>query len=99
MRRCSICGFKNEKFAPHPFKLHVRKEHNRWSYFKYILYLHQKDEDTFTGLEQYVWNLIKSTNVREQILWFPVGKALSLNGQEADVGGEEEEEEEDGEDE
>jgi len=90
--------FGTKKFLPpNPFRYHVKKEHNRWSYFKYILYLHEKDEDTFTGLEQYVWDLISSTNVRDQISWFPLGTALSLGGSDGkqdDNGDEENEEEE-----
>ena len=74
-------------------------QHNRWSYFKYILYLHEKDEDTFTGLEQYVWKLINSEKLSDQIRWFPNGKALSLGDAEAGEEDEEHEEEEDGGDE
>lgn len=52
-------------------------QHNRWSYFKYILYLHEKDEDKYTGLEDYVWDLVDSDNARDQIRWFPTGTALN----------------------
>ena len=77
-------------------------QHNRWSYFKYILYLHEKDEDTYTGLEQYVWKLINSAKLSDQIRWFPIRKALSLGNEaqdeEDDFGDEEHEEDEDEED-
>ena len=84
-------------------------QHNRWSYFKYILYLHEKDEDTYTGLEQYVWKLINSAKLSDQIRWFPLRRALSLKKEEEgeednfedeedeDGGDEDEEEEEEGE--
>jgi len=66
-----------------------------------MLYLHEKDEDTYTGLEQYVWDLINSTNIRDQIRWFPMGKALSLEARREDDDGQEEEDgnEDEGEDE
>merc|ERR1712048_148787 len=80
--QCTICGLFSSKFVPsplqpNPFRRHVKKEHNRWSYFKYMLYLEEKDEDKYTGLEDYVWDLIKSTNARDQIRWFPTGVALN----------------------
>merc|ERR1712187_1093324 len=80
---------------PKRFAHHIKKEHNRWSYFKYMLYLDEKDEDTYTGLEQYVWDLINSKNARDQIRWFPSGKALSLSAREADENNGDEDEEED----
>ena len=78
-------------------------QQNRWSYFKYILYLHEKDEDTYTGLEQYVWKLINSAKLSDQIRWFPLRRALSLKkeeeGEEDNFEDEEDEEDEDGGDE
>ena len=67
-----------------------------------MLYLDEKDEDTYTGLEQYVWDLISSTNARDQIRWFPAGKAGSLPEDEAgsreDENDDDEEDEEDDDD-
>merc|ERR1712187_176116 len=44
--RCTICGYGMEDFqklGKGVFKrVHVKKEHNRWSYFKYWLYLLEK---------------------------------------------------------
>ena len=75
-------------------------QHNRWSYFKYILYLHEKDEDTYTGLEQYVWKLINSAKLSDQIRWFPLRRALSLKKEEeGEEDNFEDEEDEDGGDE
>jgi hypothetical protein len=66
------------------------------------LYLHEKDEDTYTGLEQYVWKLINSAKLSDQIRWFPLRRALSLKKEEEgeeDNFEDEEDEEEDGGDE
>jgi len=100
-QRCTICGIWTKSFVvPNSFRKHVKKEHNRWSYFKYILYLHEKDEDTYTGLEQYVWKLINSAKLSDQIRWFPLRRALSLKKEEeGEEDNFEDEEDEDGGDE
>ena len=64
-----------------------------------MLYLHEKDEDTYTGLEDYVWDLISSKNARDQIRWFPAGTALAYEKKKKGDEGDKSDADEDDEDE
>merc|ERR1712187_550059 len=64
--------------SPHLLCTRSCNQHNRWSYFKYWLYLVEKDPDDFNGVEQYVWDLLRSGHSNDRIKWMPLDRSLCL---------------------
>jgi len=73
---CFICSNTSDVFQRQAsgFKPHTKYEHNPWNYLFYFIYLDHKDPDEYTHAEQYISDL-KAEN---EIDFFPVGKAISL---------------------
>lgn len=76
---CFICGIDKQVFdrasdKPEGFNIHVKYDHNMWSYLYFIFLLWEQDKDDDDGLEQYVRRAIEAND----IAWFPMNKAIRL---------------------
>jgi inositol 1,4,5-triphosphate receptor type 1 len=76
--RCLICGLTSDEFerVGNSFKDHVRVEHNVWNYLYYFMYLHYRDPNDYSSLEQFIAIDIKSAD--GQYDFYPVGRALQF---------------------
>jgi len=74
---CFICSINRTTFdrQGNGFDVHIRTEHYIWYYLYYIVYLNHKLASEFTGIEQYVYEKIKTNDIS----WFPMNKALVID--------------------
>jgi len=85
---CFICGLERATFDKHAtggFEEHVRSHtgaHCMWNYLYFIVYLQEKDLTTFTGPEQYVFQLLRDKDLR----WLPQHRCIALD-QDKEVSG------------
>uniref|UniRef100_A0A7S3GFC4 Uncharacterized protein n=2 Tax=Palpitomonas bilix TaxID=652834 RepID=A0A7S3GFC4_9EUKA len=81
---CFICALESSVFerksTTGDFFYHVKYEHHMWDYLAFIVYLQEKPETEYTGMESYVSQLM--TN-RDQS-WVPNNRALCLPEEEDD---------------
>lgn len=58
---CLVCSLNRSAFENKrvTFEQHIKKEHNIWNYFFFIVLLKVKDPTDFTGPESYVYEMIK----------------------------------------
>ena len=80
---CFICGIDKQVFdrasdTNDGFKIHIKGEQNMWNYFYFILYIWEQDKDDDDGLEHFVRHCIEDNDIK----WFPMNKAMSLNNVE-----------------
>jgi len=76
---CFICGLTRSVIEEGAdFDLHVKSEHNPWSYVFFFRYLAHKDERDASLVEREVMRAIKRHNYD----WVPLKKALCLKGVE-----------------
>jgi hypothetical protein len=65
-----------------------------WNYVYFLIFIHDKDKNDFTGIEQYLYKLIsnddKETGIGD-ISFFPILRSLSLEqkGSNDDIGDDE----------
>ena len=84
---CFICGQSKQKFdraanSPDGFKDHIKNDHNMWSYLAFVFFVWEQDKDDDDGLEYYVRQKV---DVKNEITWFPINKAMRLDDRESDV--------------
>ena len=77
---CFICGISKQTFdraanSPTGFQMHIKKDHNMWAYFNFIVFVWEQDKDDDDGLEYFVRHKIEDN----EITWFPMGKAMRLD--------------------
>ncbi|EGR32730.1 hypothetical protein IMG5_072330, partial [Ichthyophthirius multifiliis] len=74
--KCFICNLERDVFENQGlnFKKHRKKEHNIWNYIYYIVYLQQKDKNSFNGTDYYIQNKLKN----DDITWYPIGRAIQI---------------------
>ena len=80
--RCFICGIEASTFnnyLPGGFEAHHHGAHDMWNYFYFLLHLHSKPSDEFTGPESYVWDHLQ----RRDIAFIPMGKSMDLSAHTA----------------
>lgn len=81
---CFICGIEQLTFdrydSSHGFFKHIRTEHNMWNYLYFFIYLWEQDKDDDDGMEQFVRRCLD----KNDIAWFPIGRALCLNQESRD---------------
>jgi len=79
---CFICSINRSTFdrQGNGFEVHIRTEHYIWYYLYYIVYLKHKKVSEFTGIEQYVYEKIKLSDIS----WFPMNKALVIDVDDED---------------
>jgi len=71
--QCFVCGFTREAYEDLPdfdgpsFDKHKDTDHNYWHYVYFFVYLKQKKETDFRGVETYVWRMLQ----RENAGWVP----------------------------
>jgi hypothetical protein len=68
---CFICGIERSKFE-NDWQQHYKFQHNMWDYIYFIALLDMKDEEEYTGEEQYVAQEI----AKKKVTWMPMGRAL-----------------------
>ncbi|KAI8801212.1 hypothetical protein BJ742DRAFT_877937 [Cladochytrium replicatum] len=77
---CFICSIHASEFQRRTkgFEYHIRYEHNLWHYLAFLLHLKIKDPTEYTSHESFI-----AEKLAEQDLnWFPIDRALSLNRKE-----------------
>ena len=81
--QCFICSIDRSDFDAHFnergqqngfIRSHVMQEHNMWNYLFFIIYLREKDETDFTGIDSFVMECLE----RKDVSWVPRGRALCL---------------------
>ncbi|KAJ3106266.1 hypothetical protein HDU97_006717 [Phlyctochytrium planicorne] len=79
---CFICSIHASEFQRHSrgFDYHIKHEHNIWHYLFFLVHLQTKDPTELTSHETYVTELL----LKNDISFFPVNRAMSLNRQESD---------------
>ncbi|XP_065833160.1 inositol 1,4,5-trisphosphate-gated calcium channel ITPR1-like isoform X3 [Oscarella lobularis] len=77
---CFICGNPSFEFEKKGkgFEYHVKKEHNMWAYFFFFIHLSEKLPNDYTSIERYVAQKLE----KNEIDFFPLSKAMSLNDEE-----------------
>jgi hypothetical protein len=75
-----MCGIDKQVFdrasaEPDGFEVHIKSDHNMWSYLYFIFMLWEQDKDDDDGLEQYVRRAIEASDIS----WFPLNKAIRLD--------------------
>ena len=80
---CFICTIKNYEFEQRAsgFQNHVRTDHHMWNYLFYMIYLMNKDPTEYSSHENYIAKVLEADN--DVVTFFPINKALSLDGNEA----------------
>jgi inositol 1,4,5-triphosphate receptor type 1 len=71
---CFICSIDRYTFDRYTdgFANHITCEHNMWQYVFFLVYLHQKDPNNYTGAESHVDTLVKKNDAA----WFPVNQVI-----------------------
>lgn len=80
--RCFVCNMPRELFERHHinFMTHVKRDHNMWKYTYYIMYLKEKKQTKYTGIEAYIISLVDSS----KISYFPMNRAIQMVDTEED---------------
>eukprot|EP01059_Diplonema_ambulator_P003616 TRINITY_DN13321_c0_g1_i1.p1 TRINITY_DN13321_c0_g1~~TRINITY_DN13321_c0_g1_i1.p1 ORF type:complete len:2760 (+),score=851.69 TRINITY_DN13321_c0_g1_i1:58-8337(+) len=81
--KCFICGmersvFDREAGTQGGFEHHYKNEHNMWTYLLFLHYISEKDVDSLTGQEKYVYDMVNEKDPG----FLPIGKALVLRSQD-----------------
>lgn len=66
--------FDNKANLKIKFDKHTRQDHYMWNYVFFLVYLYRKDSTEYTGIEQYIADLIE----RDDLSFFPVLRSLVL---------------------
>jgi len=74
---CAICSIDRTTFdrQGNGFDYHTQIEHNIWFYLYFMVYLKTKVQSEFSGIEQYIYKKIISSDIN----WFPMSKAICLD--------------------
>jgi len=80
---CTMCGLERADLDRNGsgFDQHIKLEHNMWKYLAYVVYIDQKDQNDYTGLESYVSEMIEE----EDMNFYPLDKALCMEEEEEEV--------------
>lgn len=78
--KCFICGKERGEYdvlleERDRYPSHIENQHNKWNYVYYLGYLLDKDENDYTGNEQYIAELFQ----KKELSWFPQGQSISLS--------------------
>ena len=76
MNTCFICGLNKSQFDSRSsgWSAHVFQDHNAYAYMFYVFYLQEKKMSHCDGLEKFVKEKMRASNVD----FFPLNKALEL---------------------
>lgn len=78
---CTICSIDRHDFdraTSAGFDGHVRLEHNMWNYLYFMSHLRLTNPTEMNGVETHVETQVDD----DEVGWFPLHKALSLNATE-----------------
>jgi len=70
---CFVCNLSQSKLDS-AFEWHCNNEHNLWDYLYFIFYLRARDHTLYTGPEQRVAQMLKTSDIG----FFPVGRTFSM---------------------
>ncbi|KAL9647381.1 hypothetical protein ABK040_011745 [Willaertia magna] len=75
--KCFICNNEKTRFDIHAnqgitFEKHIKEEHYMWNYVYFLIYLTEKPNDEYTGIEQYI------ANDKSGIGFFPTLRSRTL---------------------
>jgi len=75
---CFICGLSRSEFERYGrFEDHIYKEHYKWQYIAYLVYLKEKAKlfsTEFTDIEDYVADRCR----KKDFIWIPIGRSRTL---------------------
>lgn len=82
-KKCFICDVEKARFdiVSHKgidFEYHRHKEHELWDYVAYLIYLTDKSSTDYSGMEQYLANLIIKKDSVADLSFFPCLRAMVL---------------------
>lgn len=75
--KCFICGLQRdyiEKNTVQGFLHHIENDHNEWNYILFIVYLLDKKETEYSGIESY----IREQYDKDDLVWIPNKVSLSI---------------------
>lgn len=89
---CFICNIPRTTFDQkgEGFETHVAYDHNMWAYVNFLVHIRLKEKTELTGLESDVWAKIVESNTS----FFPLHKALCVEGHDVEEEREKQEAEE-----
>lgn len=78
--QCFVCGFERKVYEDKgildpPFDTHKNKDHNKWSYLHFVIYLRKKNKSDYTGVESAVSKSLDNDDVS----WVPVRNSFALS--------------------
>ena len=73
---CFICNYERKDFEQKDksFAYHIKIEHNIWSYLYYVIYILEKSERDYNGIE----SLVRMKYEEKSTEWFPIGRTNYL---------------------
>mmetsp|Transcript_43362 Transcript_43362/g.80259 ORF Transcript_43362/g.80259 Transcript_43362/m.80259 type:complete len:217 (-) Transcript_43362:148-798(-) len=86
--QCFVCGLTRaayddmslgKKYAT--FKQHTTLDHDAWTYVAYLVYLRQKDETEYNGIEAYVVSSVEKRSTD----WIPNGTSAAIEAHGKDA--------------
>jgi len=83
---CFICGFHRAAYddvgilSP-TFDNHVKADHNVWNYLYFVMYLRDKDETEFSGVETYVQRMLHKSDQN----WIPSRTSFAVEHYKAET--------------
>jgi hypothetical protein len=79
MSTCFICSIPKDDFEKNGlnFRKHVREEHNMWKYLWFKIYLENKDQLSYSAIENHAYEMMKSDSGYARLV--PIKKSLSLH--------------------
>jgi hypothetical protein len=90
---CFVCGYTRAQYDDIPnfhgahFDFHRDTTHHYWLYVYYFIYLRNKDQEEFSGVESYVWSELE----KDSLAWIPVKGSAAIQAARAFVEDEERE--------
>lgn len=77
--QCFICDIHKNRFDPKAsegitFQNHINNEHGIWDYISFLIYLSEKETTEFTGIEQYLYEMVE----KKDLTFFPVLRSMAL---------------------
>jgi len=82
--RCFICSNEMELFKRQgvDFRSHIENDHNIWHYLYFFVYLKEQFHKHDTELSESECELQEKINKRQFLSFFPIERAVSLQGEE-----------------
>lgn len=81
--KCFICDIHKNRFDPKAsegitYQNHIQYEHGIWDYIAFLIYISEKESTEYTGIEQYINEMI----MKKDLTFFPLLRSMSLEESE-----------------